>query len=383
MANDFDELLSKYRSQATPKPDQPKPTPTADNDAPPAPATNNPAPRYNTPTPAQHHDTADTDHGPGVDRTQAARTGFLGWVNKMFNMNFSAGMVEADHNKWVRSVNKPIANPKVVGMVSPKGGVGKTALNQTIGSALSYHRSANGVVGVDADAQSMLVRRMTPITGRPQRGHSINRFAHDTSVIHSGPQVKTYLTTNAEGYSVLPGCLLSGDNAPTTSEIVTALRVLAHHYEVLLLDLPGAREASSAHDSLDFMDAMVYVTSVTPDSIWLGKQHLEQIAASHPELIEHTIVLLNHQTSTQTRADLDEEVPAIARIGGGGNIPVFEVAYDDHVYDGSGIEYPRLVSGAKDDFLKISAALMERLDVSEPTRVMSPEFDNIDLNKKG
>lgn len=326
----------------------------------------NTQPRATTPPPAA----AGTSVSDDTDILTTDTSG--GWLSRLFTRKAKTDL----QAEWVQAVNRPIINPKIVGMVSPKGGVGKTSINQALASTIAVNRSAGGVVGVDGDAQSILVRRMKSITGKPQRGRGITTFSQDPSLLASAPKVKTFLTTNKEGYSVLPGAGLSGDDRPQFSDIVTSMRVLAHHYELLFLDLPGARETEAVTGALHFLDGMIYVMATTPDSVYLGKQQLEHIALHYPELMEHTMVILNHQSDGAVKIDLEKEKEAISRIGKtSGTLPVYEVGYDPHMYEGGGMSVDMLKKPAQRDFLKIAAALFDTLDLASPPKINDELFN--------
>ena len=379
-SRDLDEMLNSLRRPSTedtpqPRVDQPRQEPAPQQ---PAPQSARPAqkPTNNQSVMPARRDGDDGEISVAGGRQQASETGWRGFLNR-FGLNIGRSEAEQEMDGWVRSINQAgHGYPQVVAFVGPKGGGGKTISAVNIGSTIAKHRSAGGVVGVDVDEASLLVRRMKPVTGKPSRGKSVSSFAADTSLESEGrPKVNTYLTTNEEGFSALPGVALSGDSSPSREQIASSLQTLARHFDLILVDAPGAREADNTRATIDMADGMVYVMSTSPDAMWLGRRHLEQLASQYPRLIEHTVVLLNHQTGGRMRTDLDKEVDAIQRISTTGDpLPVFETAYDPHIAEGGGLSVSLTDKNTQRDYVKISAALMETLDFGTPTRVLGREF---------
>lgn len=333
-----------------------------------------------TPTPPRSHtpnnwDNEDITVTGGRQRT--ATSGWRGWLNKI-GFNLSRSDAEQQFDTWVRAINQPSGGyPKIVAFTGPKGGVGKTITNIAIGSTIAQQRSAGGVVGVDADESSLLVRRVKSVTGKPQRGKSVATFATDTSLKTDGrPKVHTYLTTNAEGYSVLPGVELSNDEGLTPDGLAASLTTLAHHFDLVLVDLPGAREAKITKAGINMADAMVYVMSTSPDALFLGRRHLEDIAAKRPDLLAHTVVILNHQSARHVGKDeLEKTIRDIERLSKTGDgVAVFETGFDQHIAEGGGFSIGLADEATRRDYVKISAAVMDAVDSTTPTRVMTPNL---------
>lgn len=363
---------------------QPSPLPTAQPQQPPAPQPQQPpAPQTHRPqtTPSWAADGPSREHSSEVSdvrvlsaRQQVAEKGLRGVVNRLLGMNLSRSEAEVEMDQWVSQINLGVRHPKVIGVVSPKGGVGKTSTLQLLGSALSQHRSSTGAVGVDIDASSLLLRRMKPLS-KPNHGSSISTFVRDPHV-DSRTDVDAYLTVNAEGFAVLPGTGITGDSPLTVEEMVSAIHRLSDHYPLILLDFPGsARESAVAQEALRWIDGMIFVSSTKADSLTSGKHMLNQLSKHRPDLLKKTLVLLNRLDTNKVLVDLESQVAEIIRImQPDSDDVIFEVGYDSHI-----AEADELSLGLTDDttqrrFAQIAARLMEVLPRSEVPLINSAGY---------
>lgn len=309
------------------------------------------------------------------DKKDLAEDGFLGWMNRVFGTKFARTSDELDLDQWVSDINAGVRRPKVVAVVSPNGSTGKSSTTQILGSTLAHYRSSNsGVVGIDIDASSILATRMRPATSR-REPQSVGSFARDVAngTVRTSPDVGSYLVSNSDRFSVLPGVGHTGHRNISTPELLTAVNKLAEFNDLIFLDFPGSREVPVAEDALMWADAMVFVVETNKTSLDSAYHMLSQLQHANPELLQHTIVLLNNRSGGRVLPDMDTAISQMRqRIGASENDPrVFQVAHDQHIYESGELERSKTSPATQRRYVEIAAALMCVLDLNEEPKFVA------------
>lgn len=164
---------------------------------------------------------------------------------------------------------------RVIAVISPKGGVGKTtvASNLAVGLALRHPQST---VLVDLDVHFGDVA--SALNLEPQ--HTLPDIARGPAS-HDSIAVKSYLTSHQTGLFVIPGSdSPAAADAVTAADISRLLRLLRTQFEYVVVDTaPGLSEHTLA--VLDESNTLVMVTSLDVPGIRGLRKEIDTLSELH------------------------------------------------------------------------------------------------------
>jgi len=192
---------------------------------------------------------------------------------------------------------------RVIAVVSPKGGVGKTtvATNLAVGLAQRAH---NSTVLVDLDIHFGDVATALNLTP----DHSLPDVARGPAS-HDSIAVKSFLTAHETGLFVVPG-----SDSPAAADAVTAqdaaqlLHVLKRQFAFVIVDTaPGLSEHTLA--VLDEADTVVLVTSLDVPGVRGLRKEIDTLTELHMVWGARYVVLNFNDTSRGlTVADVESTI---------------------------------------------------------------------------
>ncbi|MGD1281857.1 MinD/ParA family protein [Mycobacterium seoulense] len=249
-----------------------------------------------------------------------------------------------------------------VGVLNLKGGVGKTAVVEALGSTFAAVRH-DRVIAVDIDAGDLPERH-----GRPN--------ALGMADLLCGKAITSYADVRAHTYMNNFGLEVLGlpDYAHTDwrlerHDVVKAFSLLRNHYSVVLVDCAKALNSGVMEAVLPEVRALVVVTSTSIDAIrktattldWLGNN-------GYQVLVRSTILAINHVEPAKVELLAAKELERLsARVAATVVLP-----FDRHIHDGKQIELDRLSKESRRSYLEMAAVLAEMFPGRDEERARLP-----------
>ncbi|WP_244275420.1 MinD/ParA family ATP-binding protein [Mycobacterium europaeum] len=236
-----------------------------------------------------------------------------------------------------------------IAVLNLKGGVGKTAVVEALGSTFADVRH-DRVIAVDIDAGDLPERH-----GRPNSVGMPELLAEKAVTNYSDVRAHTYM--NSFGLEVLG----LPDYAHTDwrlerHDVVRAFSLLRNHYSVVLVDCAKALNSGVMEAVLPEVRALVVVTSTSIDAIrktattldWLGNN-------GYQSLVRSTVLAINHVEPAKLDLLAARELERLsARVAATVVLP-----FDRHIHEGKQIQLDRLSKESRRSYLEMAAVLAD------------------------
>jgi MinD-like ATPase involved in chromosome partitioning or flagellar assembly len=283
------------------------------------------------------------------DCEDAAGFSWRGLVRRVTGIDLGPGKNSAYKKELRDRVRAPVGGAVPIAVLNFKGGVGKTAVVEALGSTFAAMRD-DRIIAVDIDAGDLAERhgRRNPL--------SIADLLVDGAVRHySDVRAHTYM--NSFGLEVLG----LPDYARTDwrlerHDVAKAFSVLRQHYSVILVDCVKSVNSPVMDGVLPEARALVVVTSTSIDAIRKTKMTLEWLWHNgYQRLIGSTVLAINHvepgRVDVVAAKELDELSALVAA--------TVVLPFDRHVHDGTEIGLDRLSKESRLSYLEMAAVLAD------------------------
>lgn len=165
----------------------------------------------------------------------------------------------------------PVDETRVIAIVSPKGGVGKTSITTNLAFILAA-KNPGKVVLVDLDLQSPAVSTQLNIYPQATIEHAVSPEAQVDTLM-----LKTLLVKHEKGFYVLPGAISPASrDLITGDQIRTLINQLKTEFEYVLLDTAGGITDITL-SVLDECNATILVSTLDLASVKSLKREIEVI----------------------------------------------------------------------------------------------------------
>ncbi|MGO9292834.1 MAG: MinD/ParA family protein [Streptosporangiaceae bacterium] len=268
------------------------------------------------------------------------------------------GPREMRHREWLQAIRIPVSAPRVIAVLSPKGGVGKSTTTALLGGVLAQVRG-DLVAALDAnpDAGNLAARLREPRSALG--GQELIRDAH--RVIRYG-DLGPYLTVNTSGLCVVRASLL-GDARLGPDDYHSLLSVLSRFYSVILVDLGTSIREPAAQAVIGAADAAVAVSGPSFDTLEVVVEGLEWMSRQFPALHRTATAVVNTTAPKAARLDPDQ----IDEILEDWAAHVVQVPADPHLADGKVAQWSMLAPRTQDAYLELAATVIGALPESGGT----------------
>jgi MinD-like ATPase involved in chromosome partitioning or flagellar assembly len=252
-------------------------------------------------------------------------------------------------------VRVPVGSAFPIAVLNLKGGVGKTAVVEALGSTFAHARY-DRVIAVDVDAGDLADRHgsRNPLSMADLLAARVTRY----------PDVRAHTSRNRSGLEVLglPDYAHS-DWRIERDDVVRAFSILRNHYGVLLMDCSKALKSAAVEAVLLESRALVVVTNASMDAIKKTRTTLEWLAQNgYRKRIESTVLVINHTERGKPSASVTSGLAQLSEQFSPER--VVELPFDRHVHEGREIALKRLSKQSRRRYLEVAAALAEMF----PTR---------------
>jgi len=258
-----------------------------------------------------------------------------GWRKVIYALSFRTinlgeSPAERHYRELQERIRRHIRKQYVIGVVSGKGGVGKTTMTACIGAAFRECRPDN-IVAVDAaPGFGTLAGR---IDESPPGDYSA--VLNDTDV-QGYADIREHLGQNSIGLDVLAGNRVSDQPRPLVPSMFTGvLSRLRRTHTVIVVDTSDDLEHPVMKAVLDSCDALVFVSGLTADTSLPVTRAIDLLRSmGYHELVSRSMVVLN---DSRNKYDPNARAYLTERFGQSGASVEF-MPYDPYLAKGGIID---------------------------------------------
>ncbi|WP_420715841.1 MinD/ParA family ATP-binding protein [Mycobacterium sp. 663a-19] len=204
-------------------------------------------------------------------------------------INFGESPAERHYRELQERIRRHIRKQYVIGVVSGKGGVGKTTMTACIGAVFRECRPEN-VVAIDA------APGFGTLAGRIDENPPGDYTAvlNDTDV-QGYADIREHLGQNSIGLDVLAGNRASDQPRPLVASMFTGvLARLRRTHTVIVVDTSDDLEHPVMKAVLDACDTLVFVSGLTADTSLPVTRAIDLLRSmGYHELVSRSMVILN------------------------------------------------------------------------------------------
>ena len=273
-------------------------------------------------------------------------------------MDFGRGKGSAYEDDLRDRIRTPVGTAIPIAVLNLKGGVGKTAVVEALGSTFADVRN-DRVIAIDIDGGDLTDRH-----GRRSRLNMVD-LLRDQSVTRY-PDVRAHTYMNSSGLEVLG--LPEYENTRwrvDRPDIVKVFSILRKHYSVVLVDCAKALKSTVMEAVLPESRALVVVTSTSIDAIRKTRIALDWLRNNgYQNLLASTVLAINHTQSANPDTLACKELEQLsAQVAATVALP-----FDRHVHKGKEIGLDRMSRESRRCYLELAAALVDRFGGNEIDR---------------
>jgi MinD-like ATPase involved in chromosome partitioning or flagellar assembly len=240
-----------------------------------------------------------------------------------------------------------------IGVVGLKGGVGRTVVTVTLGSALSVVRG-DGVLGVDADPNG---GNLADRTGRQTAATMADLLAATRLTNYN--DMRSYTSMNASNLEVL-----SSEEYSTARREFNdvdwrrAIDIASRYYNLVLADSGAGLFGPAPRAVLSTVSGLVVVASASIDGARQAAMTLNWLWQNgYRGLLDRSCVVINRLVPGKVNIDVGDLVAQFER-----HVPpgrVITLPWDKHISVGTEIEFDLLSSVFRRRILELAAALSD------------------------
>ena len=268
-------------------------------------------------------------------------------------INFGESPAERHYRELTERIRRHIRKQYVIGIVSGKGGVGKTTMAACLGGVFRECRPENAVAIDAAPGFGTLAGR---IDESPPGDYAA--VLNDADV-HGYADIREHLGQNSVGLDVLAGNRASDQPRPLLPAMFTgALSRLRRTHNIIVVDTSDDLEHPVMKPVFDACDTLVFVSGLTADTSLPVMRSIDLLRSmGYHEAVSRSMVILNdsrNSCNSDTRAYLTE------RFGRAGASVEF-MPYDPHLAKGGIIDTRHeLTKKTRLRLFEITAALADK-----------------------
>ncbi|QFS94588.1 CobQ/CobB/MinD/ParA nucleotide binding domain protein (plasmid) [Mycobacterium sp. THAF192] len=291
--------------------------------------------------------------------------GWRRWLLLLTRINMGLSPDEIYERELHTKIRRIVTDPQdatrnstyQVGVISLKGGVGKTAISVLLGSVLAEIR-AGGVLAIDADPDAgNLIER-----ARKQSEHSIAQVVATGPALNTYNSVRAHTSRNDANLEVLAAHDYVDSRRPVNgADWHTATQVVSPFYSIILADCGNGLFNDVTTAVLDSVWGLVLVTDTSLDAARKAGTALDWLRVhGYHDLLNRTVIVINHREAQRAVVDMDDIKAQFAERVGEDN--VFEMPFDSHVHQGEEIQLKLVGRTVLRRATEIAAALSTNFD---------------------
>lgn len=266
------------------------------------------------------------------------------------SLNLGPSPEEARRRDMIAAVRTRATEPEVVAVICLKGGIGKTSTTAGVGLTLAHYRG-DRVIALDANPDAGdLYERTCP--GSPPA--TLTDLADRAAEVQSMTDLARF-TGIADRLSVI-----AGDQEPTISEslsaddFVTALKVVQHYYNVVMVDCGTGVTHPSMLGILGSARHIIIAGGYAVSGARRAENSLRWLHGNgYEDLARNATVVLTQTATVSSIVDTASIEATLAQMSS----TVIAVPHDQAVADGTTISLDRLQPRTADAYLQIAASI--------------------------
>ncbi|CDO87776.1 MinD/ParA family ATP-binding protein [Mycobacterium triplex] len=286
----------------------------------------------------------------GVDSRAPAGPSRSGWrevIHRITGIDLGPGKDAEDERRLRERATAVVGGAFPIAVLNLKGGVGKTAVVEALGSTLAEARG-DRVIAVDIDAGDLAERH-----GRRNPLSLADLLARDSVTQYA--QVRAHTHMNSFGLEVL-GLPDYGrtDWRLERQDIAKAFSILRKHYSVVLVDCVKAINSHVMDAVLPEARALVVVSGTSIDAVRKTRTTLEWLSNNgYRRLMGSTVLAMNYTEPAKLDGVVTKEFESLsARVAATVVLP-----FDRHVHEGTELGLDRLSRESRRAYLEMAAAI--------------------------
>jgi MinD-like ATPase involved in chromosome partitioning or flagellar assembly len=263
------------------------------------------------------------------------------------------------HNNLVAQVNRPLRGSYRVAVVSLKGGVGKTTIAATLGSAFAAIRG-DRVVAIDANPDRGTLSQKVPL----QTAATVRQLLQDAGTVERYSDVRRYTSRGPSGLEVL-----SSESDPAVSEAFDAddyartLGILERFYGLVITDCGPGLLHSAMSSVLENANVLVVVSSGSIDGARSASATLDWLDAhGHEALVRNSIAVINAVRPRTGKVDMNKVIDHFSRRCRAVRL----VPYDPHLDEGAEIHLDQMRRETREALTGLAAVVAEGFPGDQP-----------------
>lgn len=286
----------------------------------------------------------------GVDHGDSAGWSRSGWrqvIHRVTGIDLGPGK-DARYEQGLRErIATPVGGVFPIAVLNFKGGVGKTAVVEALGSTFAEARG-DRVIAVDIDTGDLAERH-----GRRNPLSLVDLVARNAVTQYS--EIRAHTHMNSFGLEVLglPDYAHTGWRLERR-DFAKVFSILRNHYSVMLVDCVKAINSALMEAVLPEARALVVVTGTSIDAVRKTDTTLEWLCNNgYRHLMRSTVLAMNHTEPAKADGVVTKEFESMAaRVATAVVLP-----FDRHVHAGRELGLDRLSKESRRGYLELAAAL--------------------------
>lgn len=286
----------------------------------------------------------------GVDHGDSAGWSQSGWrqvIHRVTGIDLGPGKGARYEQGLRERIATPVGGVFPIAVLNFKGGVGKTAVVEALGSTFAESRG-DRVIAVDIDTGDLAERH-----GRRNPLSLVDLVARNAVTQYS--EIRAHTHMNSFGLEVLG--LPDYDHTGWRLErrdFAKVFSILRNHYSVVLVDCVKAINSALMEAVLPEARALVVVTGTSIDAVRKTDTTLEWLCNNgYRHLMRSTVLAMNHTEPAKADGVVTKEFESMAaRVATAVVLP-----FDRHVHAGRELGLDRLSKESRRGYLELAAAL--------------------------
>jgi len=243
-----------------------------------------------------------------------------------------------------------------IGVFGLKGGVGKTAITVSLGSALSKVRG-DRILAIDADPDG---GNLADRAGR-QSAATISDLLSDKELSRYN-DIRAYTSMNSANLEVLSSEDYSGARREFNDEDWKgATGIVSRYYNLVLADCGAGLFQPAARGVLSTVSGLVIVASASIDGARQAAITMDWLRQNgYQDLLGRSCVVINHVVPGKPNIDIEDLVQQFERHVPPGRVIV--LPYDKHIAAGTEIQLDLLGKDFRRRIIELAAGLSDDFD---------------------